>query len=91
MTQLNKESQIKKEIFIACPFCYSGNSFQLEQREQELPCADCGFILAKNPKLNLSEPEECVFRGSSHFYFEAPRGMTLTVAERARVPIIGLR
>jgi len=72
LTQLNKESRIKKEVFIACPVCFSGNSFQLEQRELELACVNCGFILAKNPKLNLSEPEECIFCGSIHFYFEAP-------------------
>jgi hypothetical protein len=67
-----KESEIKKEVFIACPVCFSGNSFQLEEREQELACVDCGFALTESSAPNLSEPEECIFCRSSHFYFEAP-------------------
>lgn len=45
--------------------------FQLERPEQELACDDCGFVFVENPKLNNSEPEECIFCGSRHFYFEA--------------------
>src|SRR5207253_4410669 len=67
-----KESEIKKEVFIACPACFSGNSFQLEDREQEFACVDCGFALTESLAPNLSEPEECIFCRSSHFYFEAP-------------------
>jgi len=35
-------------------------------------CVDCGFVFAEHLRSNLSEPEECIFCGSSHFYFEAP-------------------
>src|SRR5215210_6238365 len=67
-----KESTIKKEVFIACPVCFSGNSFQLEEREQGLACVDCGFTLSESHGPNLSEPEACLFCGSRFFYFEAP-------------------
>jgi hypothetical protein len=69
---LRKESTIKKDVFIACPVCFSGNGFQLEQSKQELTCINCGFVLTESPRPNISEPEECIFCGSSHFYFEAP-------------------
>ena len=59
------------EVFIACPVCYSGNCFQLERSEEDFKCVDCGFILAKNPGLNISESEECIFCESSYFYFES--------------------
>lgn len=59
-------------MFIACPVCCSGNHFQLERPERELACDDCGFVLAKNLELNVSEPEECIFCESRYFYFEAP-------------------
>jgi len=72
LPQLDKESGINKEVFIACPVCFSGNSFQLEQGEPGLACVNCGFILADKPMLDLSEPEECIFCGCNHFYFEAP-------------------
>jgi hypothetical protein len=64
-------SQIKREVFIACPVCYSGNCFQLEQPEGDFACADCGFALTKNPGLNISESDACIFCGSRHFYFES--------------------
>jgi hypothetical protein len=63
--------QIKREVFIACPVCYSGNCFQLEGAEGSFTCADCGFILAKNPGPDITESEECIFCGSEYFYFEA--------------------
>jgi hypothetical protein len=62
--------QIKKEVFIACPVCYSGNCFQLKRSEEDFSCADCGFFLAKNPGSDISESEECIFCGSRYFYFE---------------------
>jgi hypothetical protein len=67
-----KGSQIKREVLIACPVCYSGNQFQLERPEQELSCHDCGFVLGKNLELKISESENCVFCGSNYFYFESP-------------------
>jgi hypothetical protein len=63
-------SNIKREVFIACPVCYSGNYFPLAGAEGDFTCADCGFFLAKNPGPNISEPEECIFCGSRHFYSE---------------------
>lgn len=65
-----KVSQIKREVFIACPVCYSGNCFQLGGAEADFTCVDCGFVLAKNPVPNISEPKECIFCGSRYFYFE---------------------
>lgn len=59
-------------MFIACPVCFSGNCFQLEQPEGALACDDCGFTLAATPQPNLSEPEECIFCGGIYFYFESP-------------------
>lgn len=66
-----KRSRIKKEVFIACPVCYSGNCFQLERPAGDFTCADCGFVLAENPGPDVSEAEECIFCGSRHFYFES--------------------
>lgn len=59
-------------MFIACPVCFSGNGFQFEQPGRELACEDCGFVLTENLASNISEPAECIFCGSKHFYFEAP-------------------
>jgi hypothetical protein len=86
LSQPSEESEIKKEVFIACPVCFSGNSFQLEEREQELACVDCGFAMTESLAPNLSEPEECVFCGSSHFYFEAP--LDLSFLGRASICFI---
>jgi hypothetical protein len=61
---------MKREVYIACPVCYSENCFQLERAEEDFTCIDCGFILAKNPGPHISEPEECIFCGSRYFYFE---------------------
>jgi hypothetical protein len=59
-------------VFIACPVCFSGNSFQLERHGRELACDDCGFVFAENRESNVSEAEECLFCGGSYFYFESP-------------------
>jgi hypothetical protein len=59
-------------VFIACPVCYSGNCFQLERPEEDCSCADCGFVLAKNPGADISGAEDCMFCGSRYFYFESP-------------------
>jgi hypothetical protein len=67
-----KVSQIKREVFIACPVCFSGSHFQLERPERELACDGCGFVFARGLELNISESEECIFCGSRYFYFEAP-------------------
>ena len=64
------------EVFIACPVCFSGNRFQLDQLEQKLACEDCGFVLAEKLTLNTSKFEECVFCGNSDFYFESPLGFS---------------
>lgn len=65
-------SQIKREVFIACPVCYSGSCFQLGRAGADFTCADCGFVLAENPGPDVSESEACIFCGSRHFYFESP-------------------
>src|ERR671917_564436 len=72
-----KWSQIKKEVFIACPVCYSGNCFQLERPEGDFTCADCGFVMAENPGPDISGFEECIFCGSRHFYFESPLDLSV--------------
>jgi hypothetical protein len=38
--------------------------------EGNFSCADCGFVLAKNPGPNISASEECIFCGGRYFYFE---------------------
>ena len=63
--------QIKREVFIACPVCFSGNHFQLGGAEGDFKCDDCGFLLAENPGQDISESEECIFCGSGYLYFEA--------------------
>jgi hypothetical protein len=63
--------QIKSEVFIACPVCYSGNCFQFEGTAADITCADCGFVLANNNGPDISESEECIFCGSRYFYFES--------------------
>ncbi|MDT5122720.1 MAG: hypothetical protein QOC96_2202 [Acidobacteriota bacterium] len=69
---IRKESPIKKEVFIACPTCFSGSCFQLEQPRQEFVCDNCGFVFAEGLKWNISESEKCLFCGNECFYFEAP-------------------
>jgi hypothetical protein len=69
---IRKESPIKKEVFIACPTCFSGSCFQLEQPTQALVCDNCSFVFADGLKSNISESEKCLFCGSGCFYFEAP-------------------
>ena len=59
-------------MFIACPVCFSGSSFQLERPGREFACDDCGFAFAENRESNISEAEECIFCGGSYFYFESP-------------------
>lgn len=59
-------------MFIACPVCFSGSCFQLEQPERRFSCEDCGFVFAENPGAKIAEPEECIFCEGSHFYFESP-------------------
>jgi hypothetical protein len=78
-----KGSQIKKEVFIACPVCYSGNRFQLERPGGEFKCDDCGFVLAEDHGPDASRPEECIFCGSRNFYFESP--LDLTILGRASI------
>ena len=63
---------IKKEAFIACPACCSGNYFQLEQAPGELACEDCQFMLANNLSPHLADFEACIFCSSTYFYYEAP-------------------
>jgi hypothetical protein len=63
--------EVKSEVFIACPICYSGNCFQLEGAEGDFTCVDCGFVLAKNPGPDIAVSEECIFCGSRYFYFES--------------------
>ena len=63
-------SRIKREVFIACPVCYSGNCFQLGGEEGDFTCDGCGFALANKPGLNFSESEECIFCGGRYFYLE---------------------
>ena len=70
--RIRKESPIKKEVFIACPACFSGSCFQLEQPAQALVCDNCRFVFAEGLKSNISESEKCLFCGSRYFYFEAP-------------------
>jgi hypothetical protein len=65
-----KVPQIKREVFIACPVCYTGNCFQLGWAEADFKCNGCGFVLASEPGPNNSESEECIFCGSRYFYFE---------------------
>ena len=76
-------SQIKREVFIACPVCYSGNCFQLERPEGDFTCVDCGFTLAKNPGPSISESEECIFCGGCYFYFESL--LDLSILGRASI------
>ncbi len=66
-----KWPQIKREVYIACPVCFSGNSFQIDEAEGDLTCADCGFLLAENLGRDISESEECIFCESSYIYFES--------------------
>jgi ribosomal protein S27E len=64
------------EVFIACPVCFSGNHFQLDQVEQKIAsCEDCGFVLAETLGPKASVDEECIFCGNSNFYFESPLGL----------------
>lgn len=63
------------EVFIACPVCFSGNYFQLNPAKQRLDCDDCGFVLAEDSSLNISESVACVFCGNRRFYFESPLGL----------------
>jgi hypothetical protein len=70
-------------VFIACPVCYSGNCFQLERPEGDFRCADCGFVLAEAPGLDVAESEACIFCGSRHFYFESP--LDLSILGRASI------
>ena len=70
--RIRKESPIKKEVFIACPACFSGSCFQLEQPTQALVCDNCRFVFAEGLKSNISESEKCLFCGNGCFYFEAP-------------------
>ena len=76
-------SQIKSEVFIACPVCYLGNCFQLEGPEAAFTCADCDFVLAENLGPGVSESEKCIFCGSRHFYFESP--LDLSILGRASI------
>jgi hypothetical protein len=59
-------------VFIACPVCFSGNGFQLERPAREFACEDCGFVFAEDSEAKISETEECIFCGGSHFYYESP-------------------
>ena len=59
-------------MFIACPVCFTGSSFQLERPGLALSCANCGFVFTENPPPSMSDPDECIFCGSRYFYYESP-------------------
>lgn len=59
-------------MFIACPVCFSGSSFQLERPGREFACDDCGFVFAESRESNIPEADECIFCAGGHFYFESP-------------------
>ena len=58
-------------MLIACPVCFSGNSFRLERLDRRLYCRHCEFVFADNLPSEIPEPEECIFCSSDYFYYES--------------------
>lgn len=63
-------------MLIACPVCFSGNSFRLERLERRLYCRNCEFVFADNPPPEIPGPEECIFCGGDYFYYESLLDLT---------------
>lgn len=66
------EEQIAIKVFIDCPVCRSGNSFQLEDAGEGSACGDCGFVLAGATEPGDTGDGRCVFCGGASFYLESP-------------------